>query len=240
MYGQLYYVPFYFLSVKQLSPVRAGVNLLPVMLILIPSGAVAGAVVSRFNNYRYVIWIGWLLVTLSNGLEMLWNVDVPDAVWVVTLVITGLGHGFVLNAQSFACQALAKPGDVAAAASMYGFARQFGTAVGVSVGSTTFQNVMALKLNWQGLPVEIAYNAQGYISELLKLPDGDQTKTKVLDSYVFGFMGVWEVFLGISGVVFLLSFFVEHSDMNKGIESEHTLQSNRVTKLLDASGKEIA
>ncbi|KAI0124958.1 major facilitator superfamily transporter [Xylariales sp. AK1849] len=230
MYGQLYYVPFFALSVKQTSPVGAGVMLLPVMLLLIPSGAVAGITISQFNNYRYVIWIGWFFVTLSGGLELLWDVDVSVAVWIITLVILGLGHGFVLNAQTFACQAMAKPGDVAAAAATYGFARQFGAAVGVSVGSTTFQNVMALKLDWQGLPTQIAFNAEGYVRKLLQLSDGDATKAKILDSYVFGFLGVWQVFLGMSGVVFVLSFFIRNSDLNKEIESEHRLQSSRVLK----------
>ncbi|KAI1870009.1 uncharacterized protein JN550_005599 [Neoarthrinium moseri] len=233
MYGQLYYVPFFALSVKQVSPIRAGVILLPVMLILIPSGAVAGIIISRFNDYRWTIWIGWFLATLSSGLELLWDVEVSDAVCFVTLIILGLGHGLVLNAQTFACQALAKPGDVAAAAATYGFSRQFGTAVGVSIGSTTFQNVMALKLRWQGLPVGIAYNAEGYIPELKSLPNDDPLKGKILDSYVFGFLGVWQVFLGISGFVFLLSFIVRSSNLNKELESDHKLEGSRVIRRLD-------
>ncbi|KAH8197850.1 hypothetical protein TruAng_007997 [Truncatella angustata] len=168
MYGQLYYVPFFALAVKQVSMVRAGVILLPVMLILIPSGAAAGAIISRLNNYRHILWIGWFLATLSSGLQLLWTVSVSDAVWFVTLVILGVGHGFVLNAQTFACQALAKPGDIAAAAATYGFARQFGTAVGVAVGSTTFQNVMAMKLRWEGIPVDYAYDAQA-ITDILRV-----------------------------------------------------------------------
>ncbi|KAK9781112.1 putative Major facilitator superfamily (MFS) profile domain-containing protein [Seiridium cardinale] len=229
MYGELYYVPFFALAVNEVSPVRAGVILLPVMLILIPSGAVAGAIVSRFNNYRYVIWVGWFLASLSSGLQILWNDQVSDAVWFVPLVILGVGHGLVLNAQTFACQALAKPGDIAAAAATYGFARQFGTAVGVAVGSTTFQNVMALKLSWQGLPTSIAYNAEGYVSELLQLPNSDPTKQGIVTSYVFGFLGVWQVYLGISGIAFFLSFFIKPSNLDRENESEHKLMASRIS-----------
>lgn len=230
MYGQLYYVPFFALAVKQVSAVRAGVILLPVMLILIPSGAAAGVIISRANNYRYVIWAGWLLATISSGLQLLWTAQVSDAVWFVSLVILGIGHGLVLNAQTFACQALAKPGDVAAAAATYGFSRQFGTAVGVAVGSTTFQNVMATKLAWQGLPTDIAYNAEGYIRDLQRLPDNDVLKNQIVDSYVFGFMGVWAVFLGISGVAFLLSFLIEQSNLDRANESEHKLVKRGTVK----------
>lgn len=230
MYGELYCVPFFALSVKQVTPVRAGVILLPVMLILIPSGAVAGALVSRLNDYRYLIWVGWALVALSGGLQLLWDATVSDAVWFVSLMVMGIGHGFVLNAQTFACQALAKPGDVAAAAATYGFARQLGTAVGVSVGSTTFQNVMALKLRWQGLSADIAYNAEEYMAELRKLPDDGAARRRIVDSYVFGFLGVWGVFLGIAGVVFLLSFLIRASVLDKAVESEHTLEHSRIAR----------
>ncbi|KAH8678029.1 major facilitator superfamily transporter [Xylariales sp. PMI_506] len=237
MYGQLYYVPFYALSVKQTSPVRAGVILLPVMLILIPSGAVAGVLISRFNSYRPTIWVGWAFIALSSGLQLLWDANVSEAVWIITLIILGLGHGFVLNAQTFACQAVAKPGDIGMAAATYGFVRQFGTAVGVSVGSTTFQNVMALKLRWQNQPTQIAYNAEGYIPDLLALPDGDTTKTEILDAYVFGFRGVWEVFLAIAGLTFFLTLLIRHYDMNKAIESEHKLVNSRVSKIWGSSNQ---
>ncbi|KAK8039713.1 Efflux pump FUS6 [Apiospora rasikravindrae] len=234
MYGENYYVPFFFQSVKATTPLRAGINLLPALLFVIPSGAVTGALVSRYNNYRYAIWLGWFFVTLSCGLEILWDADVSTGVWVVSLIVMGIGHGIVLNAQTFACQAMAQPGDIAAAAAMYGFVRQLGSAVGVCVGSTTWQNVAALKLGWEGLPVEIAYHAEAYLDEFHKtsiIPDGgdgdDPTRRQAVTSaFVFGFVGVWQVFLGISAVVFCLGFFVRHFDMDKAIESEHRLENS--------------
>ncbi|KAK8134748.1 Efflux pump FUS6 [Apiospora sp. TS-2023a] len=235
MYGENYYVPFFFQSVKATTPLQAGVNLLPALLCVIPSGAVTGALVSRYNNYRYAIWLGWFFVTLSCGLELLWDRDVATGVWAVSLVVMGVGHGVVLNAQTFACQAMARPGDIAAAAAMYGFVRQLGSAVGVCVGSTTWQNVAALKLAWEGLPVDVAYHAESYAEALHRTmpyssgegddPDDDMRKA-VTSAFVFGFVGVWQVFLDISAVVFGLSFFVRHFDMDKAIESEHRLENS--------------
>ncbi|KAK8086279.1 Efflux pump FUS6 [Apiospora phragmitis] len=230
MYGENYYVPFFFQSVKATTPLRAGINLLPALLFVIPSGAVTGALVSRCNNYRYALWLGWFLVTLSCGLELLWDARVSTGVWAAALIVMGVGHGIVLNAQTFTCQAMAQPGDMAAAAAMYGFVRQLGSAVGVCVGSTTWQNVAALKMAWEGLPVEIAYHAENYAEGLHRLPGGEgddpMRREQVTDAFVFGFLGVWQVFLGISGVVFFLTFFVRHFDMDKAIESEHQLENS--------------
>ncbi|KAK1509307.1 major facilitator superfamily transporter, partial [Colletotrichum abscissum] len=41
LYGQLYYVPFYFLSVKQKTPTMAGVAMLPVTLLLVPGSIIS-------------------------------------------------------------------------------------------------------------------------------------------------------------------------------------------------------
>jgi hypothetical protein len=180
------------------------------MLFIIPSGAATGALVSRLNNFRYAIWVGWAFVTISCGLQLLWHAGTPTGVWVTTLILMGIGHGAVLNAQTFACQALAgaRNGEVAAAAAVYGFVRQMGSAVGVSIGSATWQNVAARRLDAQGLPRDIAFHAEGYIEQLPRM-------IAVEDAFTGGFEGVWAVLLGLAGLAFLLGFAIRHVDMRR-------------------------
>lgn len=180
------------------------------MLFLIPSGAATGALVSQLNNFRYAIWVGWALVTVSCGLQLLWHASTPTGVWVTTLITMGIGHGAVLNAQTFACQALAgaRNGEVAAATAMYGFVRQMGSAVGVSIGSTTWQNVAARRLDTQGLPRDVAFHAEGYVEQLPRM-------AAVVDAFTGGFEGVWAVLLGLAGLAFLLGFAIRHVDMHQ-------------------------
>lgn len=233
IYGQLYYGPFYFLSVKGYSPLHTGLALFPVMITLVPGSVVVGNLVTRLNNYRYAIWGGWFLTTVASGLMILWDVDTSIAQWAVTLVILGFGHGAILNAQNFATQAMCKPGEEGAAAAMYGFMRQFGTALGVCIGGSAFQNVMSLKLSWQGLPDEIAKNAEGYVEQLWAMPD-DPQRTTILNAYVFGFRGVYAVYVGAAGVALVVSVLgIEHYDMNKEIVTEHKLHENRVSKIFE-------
>ncbi|KAK3933999.1 major facilitator superfamily transporter [Diplogelasinospora grovesii] len=222
LYGQLYYVPFYFLAVKGYSPMHTGLVLLPVMVTLVPGSIMTGLLVTRTKNYRYPIWTGWALTGVATGLTLIWDVDTPAAVWVTTLVILGFGHGAILNAQNFAAQAVCKQGEEGLAAAMYGFLRQFGMALGVGVGGSAFQNVMALKLKWEGLPTDIAAQSESFVIDLLKLPDS-AFKSRVLDAYVFGFRGVYAVYVGISGLAFLLSLLVKRFDMDKEINTSHMI-----------------
>ncbi|KAK8101844.1 major facilitator superfamily transporter [Apiospora kogelbergensis] len=232
IYGQLYYGPLYFLSVKGYSPTHAGLALFPVMFTLVPGSIVTGALVTRFNNYQYAIWIGWVLCAVGSGLTVLWDLDTPVWQWVITLIIVGLGHGAILNAQNFATQAMCQPGEEGAAAGMYGFVRQFGTAVGVGIGGSAFQNVMARKLEWEGLPSALADNAEAFVETLRTMPDGLAEKTRILGAYVYGFHGVLGVYVAAAGVAFFVSLLVRHRDMNKAIDTEHRLHQNRASRLL--------
>ena len=174
--------------------------------------------------------MGWALTAVASGLTVLWKADTPASVWAVTLIILGFGHGSVLNARNFATQAICESGREGHAAAMYGFLRQFGMSLGVGIGSAAFQNIMSLKLAWEGLSTDIATQSESFIVELLRLPDQSTLKAKALDAYVFGFHGVYAVFTGISGLAFLISLFIKQVDMNRDISTEHTLARRRKAK----------
>lgn len=221
------------MSVLAYSPITTGVAMLPVTLILAPSSIVAGIFVSRYNNYRWPIWSGWAVCTIGCGLIAMWDHHTHVAVWVVSLVICSLGHGATLNAQNFAAQSICDAGDESSAAATYAFVRHFGTALGVGIGGTTFQNVMALKLQWLDLPAAIANNAEGFLPTLLAMP-ASQEKDRIIEGYVYGLRGVFYVYLGISFVSFLVSLLVKHYDMNKELRTEHKLEENAISRAVEA------
>ncbi|KAK1491207.1 major facilitator superfamily transporter [Colletotrichum tamarilloi] len=232
LYGQLYYIPFYFLSVSQYSPTMAGVAMLPVTLLLLPGSIISGILVSRFNAYRWSIWIGWALMSIASGLLIYWDVDTSLPVHIVTLAIGGIGHGFVLNAQTFVTGAIVEPENSGHAAAMYLFLRMLGCAIGVNVGSTTFQNVMAMKLERKGIAQDIAQRAEEYLLVIKGLADGT-FKDAVLESYAFGFKGVHGVYVSLAMIAFFASFMIRHYDLNKIHETAHTLHQNRVSRMFD-------
>jgi MFS family permease len=232
LYGQLYYIPFYFLSVRLNSPLRTGVSLLPVTLTLVPGSVVAGAIITRLGQFRWAIWTGWAITALACGLTILWDISTHTGAWVIILIILGFGHALVLNSQNFATQAICHNGDEGSAAAMYAFLRSFGTALGVGLGGSVFQNVMKTKLVELGLPTDIANHAESYIITLRSMPDSP-TKTHILEAYVYGFHGVYGCFCSIAGLAGIVSLFIKHYDMNKVLESEHKLHENRISRLLN-------
>ncbi|KAI1479678.1 major facilitator superfamily transporter [Daldinia eschscholtzii] len=228
LYGQLYYCPFYLMAVKRFTPINAGVATLSNLLTFAIASIITGRLVTRVNNFRWAIWVGWFFSSVGAAMYIIWRVNDSAPVWVIGYVISGLSHGAVLTAQNFGVQAMCKPGDEGAAATMYIFARQFGMAIGVGTGASTFQNAMKLKLRWDGLPTDIADRAEVfYMREILGL--ADSARDAVYDAYKFGFQIVFATWLGISVLaLFLTLVFVKHADMNRKLDTEHRIDSTRM------------
>lgn len=148
------------------------------------------------------------------------------------MIIVGIGHGLILNAQNFATQAIALPRDEASAAAMYAFLRSLGSAIGVGTGGSVFQNIMAIKLRQEHLPIDIARNAESYIHDLWNVPMDPTYHRQVVGAYVYGIRGTFAFFCGMAGLAGLASLFIKHFDMNKELDSEHKLGKMRGTKTL--------
>lgn len=226
IYGQLYYIPLYFLAVKAYDPVRTGLSTLPIMVTLVPSSMVTGALVTRTANYRWPIWLGWALTTVGSSLTVLFDRNTSTTIWATVLIILGLGHGAVLNAQNFAAQAICRRGEEGPAAAMYAFLRQLGMALGVGVGGTVFQNVMSMKLRWDGLDTAIARESEAFIGELQRIPSESLKKLQFLDAYIHGLRGVYMLYSSMSGAAFLLSLLLRHFKMAGEVMSAHQLEDH--------------
>lgn len=196
------------------------------MLTLVPTAVVVGAVITRTAAYRWAIWSGWVIATLAAGLTIMWDAQTSTAVWVAVLVLLGLGHGLLLNSLNCACQAASAPGDEGAAVAMYAFLRSFGMAVGVGVGGSIFQNVMALKLRALNLPESIARDAEGYVTVLKAMKTGDASGfAAAMTAYTYGFHGVFAFFCGLAGLALVICCFVEHFEIDKDLVTEHKLDN---------------
>jgi hypothetical protein len=124
-------------------------------------------------------------------------------------------------------------GDDAQAAAMYAFLRAFGMALGVGIGGSVFQNVMNIRLSQYGLPESIARNAEAYIAVLWHSNSTPPNTELILNSYAYGIDGVFGLFCGIAGLTGIASLFIGHFNLDRALQTEHTLVENRLTKHFD-------
>ncbi|KAJ3956108.1 hypothetical protein N0V92_007371 [Colletotrichum tropicale] len=226
----LYYIPFYFISVRFVTPTQSGLNLFPVTCLLLPGSIVVSVLTSRLGRFRWAIWSGWALATVGCGLLVLLDENTTTALWAIYFAIFGIGNGMVLTSVNVGTQAISRIEDCGRAACMYAFMRTLGMSVGVAVGGTTFQNVMVNRLRELGLPETIAQNAEAFATELAGMASWDPVRLGTLSAYVKGFQGVFWVMTATAVSGFITSLVIRKHSMDKTLESRFTLEGTRNRK----------
>lgn len=223
IYLGLYYITFYFASVKLASATRAGVNDMAALAFTLPASIVVSQMITRLGTFRWAIWIGWFLTTISAGMLIRWDQNTSKAYWASSLAILGIGMGMVLQSLNFAVQAAVSSKDSGRAAALYAFMRSVGTSVGVAIGGSAFQNVLQHKLTSLNVPnaLQISKNAESFVATLHTLQESDPLRIMVTEGYVSGFKACFGIFTAIGGISLILSILIRHANMDKTLESKY-------------------
>ncbi|KAF4507899.1 hypothetical protein G6O67_004349 [Ophiocordyceps sinensis] len=126
LFCTLYYLPIYFQGVQSYSPTLTGLGLMPITGSLLPFSILVALIIRKTGHFRWAIWSGWAISTLSSGLLILLSAETRVYAWVLIFIVVGLGHGLILIALNICTQALVHESDVVHAAVMYTFARSVG------------------------------------------------------------------------------------------------------------------
>lgn len=81
-YVLLYYLPIYFQSVDNTSPIQSGVRNLPMALALSVGSALSGGFVSRTGHAVPIMLGGAILTTISAGLTYTFDIGTPSEKWI--------------------------------------------------------------------------------------------------------------------------------------------------------------
>ncbi|KAL9110534.1 MAG: hypothetical protein Q9227_004892 [Pyrenula ochraceoflavens] len=229
LYAGLYYMPLWFQAVKGASPTRAGVDMFPIVVSLVPASIITGGIITKRGRYKYILIGALALDVLANGVIIMWGASTNTATWVIQMIIVGIAQGIVLNGLNFSTQATAETKDVAYSAAMYTFTRSLGMSIGVAIGGTVWQNLMSKKLRDHGLPEFYAKNAEGFIETLHRMPN-NQVKRNIIDSYVYAYKGVFIVLTSIIGAAFVLNLFIKEYSLDQILDSQHKLKRSKKEK----------
>ncbi|KAH8690754.1 major facilitator superfamily domain-containing protein [Talaromyces proteolyticus] len=234
----LYYLPLYYETVKEYSPILSGVALFPQTFTVAPSAVVVGILITTFGSYRWAIWAGWALSTLGLGLMCYIKVDTSVPAWIFLNLVSGLGLGFLFPSLAFAVQASATNENLAIAVAMFSFFRALGQAIGVAIGGVVFQNQMHKNLlSYPELaPMADAYSqdAAGLV-QVIKAMSPGETKSDLKAAYTDSLRIVWAVCCAVCGVALLLSLFIQHYDLDQALKTEQGLRTEK-TQAADEEG----
>lgn len=223
----LYYLPFYFESVRDFSPILAGTALLGISVGMFICSAIVGVVMTRLGRFRWAIWGGWCVTTLGTGLLILLDSNTKPSTWIPVFIIIGIGHGLLLSGMVIGAQAIAETRNVAYANAMYSCARTFGFCVGVAIGGTVFSNELPKKLAKAGLPSIIATDATSYVVQLAGDSLAPEFRANVARAYAQALQTIFKVLTGISVCGGIISLAITSHSMDKPLDSEHVLRTEQ-------------
>ncbi|KAF7182337.1 hypothetical protein CNMCM7691_001817 [Aspergillus felis] len=206
-----YFLPLYFQSTLLSSPSRSGVQLLPFSIVYSVGALVGGSLATRLGRFRILHIIGFVLMTVGMGCFTMFDRDTPTAVWVILIIIYGLGLGVVMACLLTGIQAALPDHLNAASTGTFAFVRSMGTIWGVSIPAAIFNNQFD-----QLLPNLADEKAQGalargraYEQASRALVDSfrEPIRSEIIGLYEQSLRRVWQigiVFAGLGLLVVLL------------------------------------
>jgi MFS family permease len=132
------YIPIWFQAIKGVSPVKSGIDTIPLVGGVVVGSIMSGAIVGRIGYYLPFMYLGSILMSIGSGLLTTLKVDTPSSHWIGYQVITGLGVGFGMQQSNLAVQTCLPNRDVPIGTSIIFFCQTFGGALFMSVGQNTF------------------------------------------------------------------------------------------------------
>lgn len=215
-----YYLPLYFQTVLQATPVLSGVYILPYCLSLSTTSIFTGWIIKATGRYRELIAGGLIFMTLGFGLFI--NLQ-PYASWpriIIYQIIAGIGVGPVFQSPLVGLQATVHQGDAATATAAFNFFRQTSASMAIVLGTVIYQNVLrhqgpslASKVGPQ-IANKVASSFSGSQKSLISSLTAFQ-RSAVLQTFTFSLSRLWIFYTCFAGLAMILSFLIRPVALSK-------------------------
>ncbi|KAF3481221.1 uncharacterized protein GIQ15_03980 [Arthroderma uncinatum] len=219
LYSIVYYMPEYFQTVKNYSPLISGVLGLPQTATIVPCSVAVGVAVGVTGRYRWAVWAGWALTCFGLGLLILLDVRTTVTQWVFLAAVSGLGIGLLFPSVPLAIQSSVPQEDVGMAATLVQFFRSLGQALGVAIGGAIVDNRLRVNLAKAGLSDQPASLIR-LIRVLKELPVNAPLAVALRNAMSKSFRTIWIVMCAFSAMNLLLSFLIAEYSMNQEHKTE--------------------
>ncbi|KAF8856697.1 MFS general substrate transporter [Acephala macrosclerotiorum] len=225
---RIYFLSVYFQGVKGSSPARAGVQILPSVLVLLPAVTISGAFMKKTGKFLPIHYASFSMLTVGQGLYTILGPHSSTATWVILQLFLGFFANLVLPCLLPAIQAGLSETDTAAATAFFGFIRSFGIIWGVTIPAAIFNNrfdALAGRIQDADVRAELTHGkAYEHASKQFLNTLSAQTRTQVVSVYSDALKRAWQVSIVFAGVAFLAVFLERQVKMRTTLETEYGLK----------------
>lgn len=223
-----FFLPVYFMGVLTTSPVRAGVDILPFTLFVIPCAMISGGLITHYGTYRPIHWVSFALGAVAYGLLSILDEVSSKAEWVCFQLLIAASIGLNMMSTLPAVLAPLPESSVAAATGTFAFLRVFGWVWGISIPSTVFNGQFNKHLYEIGnvtLRETLANGASyGYASQGFLLSLDEQDRMQTTRVYAQAMQTVWQVAAAFSALAFFVVFVEKHVVLRTELNTEFGIE----------------
>ncbi|KAJ8132912.1 hypothetical protein O1611_g722 [Lasiodiplodia mahajangana] len=200
----LYYLPIYFQSVKGASPIKSGVDNLPLIVAAGVFILAGGITVSKTGHAVPFMALGASLGVVGTGLLYTLELHTPSAKWIGYQILLGAATAFPFQNCLNVVHANVKPEDVASATSILYSLQVLGGAFSVAAAQSAFVNTLLHSLRTTAPTVDPAVVIAVGATQIRSAFAPDQVSGVVL-AYLAGVKSAFAVGIGLAGTAFVLS-----------------------------------
>ncbi|KAI4853296.1 putative MFS transporter [Aureobasidium sp. EXF-8845] len=219
--GIEYYLPLWFQSVKQTSPLRSGLLILPLMVTEACVDVLVGLLIHRTGRYREITWLGVVFMTLGMGLYIILDAHTSIATVIGIEIIGGVGVACLFQTPMLAIQNTVSQADTAGATATLGFLRNLAASFSIVLGGVVFQNsigsrhhtLVASGLSTGVLDVLTGGQAAANLHVVKNIKDKVQ-KEAVKDAFAWSLRNLFFMYTSIAGVALMASLGVRQGKMS--------------------------
>ncbi|KAL1884584.1 hypothetical protein Plec18167_002174 [Paecilomyces lecythidis] len=147
----IFYLPLYFQTVKNATPIRSGVDYLPLILVNTIAILLSGILTTKIGYYMPWIWLSSIIMPIGAGLLTLLKVNSNAGHWVGYQLLFAIGSGFGLQQPFVTAQAVLPLEQISTGTALMLFAQLAGGAIFVSVAETVFAGELVTRIKAMGL-----------------------------------------------------------------------------------------
>ncbi|KAI2463743.1 MFS general substrate transporter [Annulohypoxylon bovei var. microspora] len=217
----IYYLSLYFQAIQGDSAVRAGIKLLPLLISVVVSSVVSGALITATGYYNPFILVETAMIAIGGGLITTLSPSTPLSSWFGYQVLDGLGTGVGFQAGVVVVQNALPPSSrelVPQATSCVQFFQSLGGALFVAAAQTVFQNgfIAGLARGAPGLdPALFTHSGAGQVREVLAAAGREAALGAVLDAYMAGLRQTYYLSAGAAAAAFVAALGLEWKKIDK-------------------------
>ncbi|KAI1095580.1 MFS general substrate transporter [Rostrohypoxylon terebratum] len=228
----IYYLALYFQAIQGDTAVHAGIKLLPLLIAVVLSSVVSGALITATGYYNPFILFETALIAIGAGLITTLSPSTPSAAWFGYLVLDGLGTGVGFQAGVIVTQNSLPPSAIShalipQATSSVNFFQSLGGALFIAISHSVFQNgfITTLAQLAPSLdPALFTHSGASQVREVLASLRQEHLLRTVLEAYMAGLRRTFCISCGAAAAAFVAALGlqwkkidVNREDAGKGV-----------------------